>query len=67
MMTPRDKVLFHQVHPAKLATDVVSAFVSFYFFWQHDLVIGLLLHLVPPPIASMFTMWYADLEPYTSP
>jgi hypothetical protein len=26
--------------PAKLATDIIAAIVSLYFFWQDDIVIG---------------------------
>jgi hypothetical protein len=63
-MTLREKILFHQVHPAKLATDAVSAVVSLYFFWQHALIIGLLTHLVPPPVGSAIVMACVDLEPY---
>jgi hypothetical protein len=63
-MTLREKILFHQVHPAKLATDVASAFVSLYFLWQHALLIGLIAHVVPPPVGSAIVMACADLEPY---
>src|SRR5260370_14817709 len=62
----REKFLFHQVHPAKLATDVLSAVISLYFFWQHQLVIALLTHFVPPPVASTMVIRFADLEPYKS-
>jgi hypothetical protein len=65
-MTLREKFLFHQVHPAKLATDVLSAVISLYFFWQHQLVIALLTHFVPPPVASAMVIRFADLEPYKS-
>jgi hypothetical protein len=63
-MTLREKILFHQVHPVKLATDVASAFVSLYFFWQHALIVGLLAHLVPPPVGSAIVMACVDLKPY---
>jgi len=63
-MTLREKILFHQVHPVKLGTDVASAFVSLYFLWQHALIIGLLAHLVPPPVGSAIVMACVDLEPY---
>ena len=62
-MTLREKILFHQVHPAKLATDVASAFVCLYFLWQHALIIGLLAHLVPPPVGSAIVAC-VELEPY---
>ena len=34
-----EKVLLHQVHPPKLATDIGAAAVSLYFifFWEHQL------------------------------
>jgi len=63
-MTLNEKILFHQVHPAKLATDILSAVVSLYFFWQHELMLGLLTHFAPPPVASAAVMRLADLEPY---
>jgi hypothetical protein len=63
-MTLREKILFHQVHPAKLATDAAAAFVSLYFLWQHALIIGLLVHIVPPPVGSAIVMACVDLEPY---
>jgi hypothetical protein len=63
-MTLTEKILFHQVHPGKLATDIGAAIVSLYFFWQHDLVVGLLIHLVPPPIGSFAVIRFANLEHY---
>jgi hypothetical protein len=63
-MNLKEKILFHQVYPAKLATDVLSAIVSLYFLWQHDLVTGLLTHYVPPPIASFLVIHLADFESY---
>ena len=63
-MNQKEKILFHQVHPAKLATDIVSAIVSLYFLWQHELLIGLIAHFVPPPVGSFFVIRFARLEPY---
>jgi len=63
-MDLKEKILFHQVHPAKLATDIVAALVSFYLFWQHDLVAGLLTHFLPPPVGSALVIRLADLEAY---
>ena len=58
-----DKVLYHQIHPLKLGTDILASLVSLYFFWQHKLFIGLILHLVPPIIASLAVIYAFDLEP----
>ena len=55
-MTLSERMLFHQVHPAKRGTDVAAAIVSLYFLWQHELILGLLLHFIPPPIASLIVM-----------
>ena len=58
-----DKVLYHQIHPLKLGTDIIASLVSLYFFWQHKLFTGLILHLVPPIIASFAVIYAFDLEP----
>lgn len=62
-MTLRERALYHQIHPAKLATDILAEPVSLYFFWRHDLAIGLATHFLPPIIASALVMRLADLEP----
>jgi hypothetical protein len=61
-MTRSERILFHQIHPLKLGTDVVSAYVSLYFFWQHRLLIGLLMHFGPPVLTSALTLTFASLE-----
>jgi hypothetical protein len=62
-MTLREKVLYHQIHPAKLATDILAGLASLYFFWNHQLWLGLAVHLVPPIVASALLTRFADLEP----
>ena len=63
-MTVKEKFLIHQVHPAKLATDIGAAIVSLYLLWQHQLVIGLLTHFIPPPIGSAAVIRFAELDSY---
>ena len=58
-----NKVLYHQIHPLKLGTDILASLVSLYFFWQHKLFIGLILHLAPPIIASLAVIYAFDLVP----
>ena len=58
-----DKVLYHQIHPLKLGTDILASLVSFYFFWQHQLLVGLILRLAPPIIASLAVIYAFDLVP----
>jgi hypothetical protein len=31
-MTPQEKMLYHQIHPLKLATDISAEIVSLYLF-----------------------------------
>jgi hypothetical protein len=63
-MTLPEKILFHQVHPLKLATDIGASIVSLYFLWQHQLLIGLLTHFIPPPVGSVAVIAFAEIEPY---
>jgi hypothetical protein len=62
-LTRRERYLVHQIHPAKLATDISVSAVSTVLFWQHRLVPGLLVFTVPAPIASALAM-RADLSAY---
>jgi hypothetical protein len=63
-MNPRDKYLYHQIHPLKLATDVGSGLGSLYPLWHHHLALALAVMLVPPPLVSLLLMRFAELEPY---
>src|SRR6185295_653084 len=53
---------YHQIHPLKLTADAGAAVISLYFFWQHDLAIGLISHLAPPIIASALLLGFGDFE-----
>jgi hypothetical protein len=55
-----EQVLYHQVHPLKLATDIGAQIVSLYFFWTHQLIWGLVAMFVPPPIASFALLRLVD-------
>jgi hypothetical protein len=61
-MLLREKVLYHQIHPAKLAVDILSEPVSLFLFWRHDLPLGLSTHFAPPILASTILISFADLE-----
>jgi hypothetical protein len=60
-VTRKERILFHQVHPAKLLTDVAAGIISLYFFWMHELWLGLAIHFIPPPLASALVLRCADL------
>ena len=61
-MTLEEKSLYHQIHPLKLATDIGCEPLSLYFFWRHDLVLGLATHFVPPIAASVVLILCGDFE-----
>jgi len=57
-----EKVLYHQIHPAKLAADISAAFISTYLVWQHKFGLAMLSAFVPAILASILVMRFADLE-----
>jgi hypothetical protein len=57
-----EKVLYQQIHPAKLAADVGGSVVSTYLMWRHRFVAALLSAFVPATVASVLVIRYADLE-----
>jgi hypothetical protein len=63
-MNAQERVLYHQIHPAKLATDILSTPPSLYLFWRHRPVSALIVTFLPAISASWAVMRYADLEPY---
>ncbi|RAQ94079.1 hypothetical protein [Thermogemmatispora tikiterensis] len=63
-MSPREKALYHQIHPLKLLTDISAEIISIYYCWQRRLLSGLLIAVLPPVVASFLIMRLVDLEPY---
>lgn len=61
-MTLKEKSLYHQIHPLKLATDIGCEPLSLYFFWRHDLGLGLATHFVAPIAASLVLIYCGDFE-----
>lgn len=61
-MTRKERVLYHQIHPLKLATDILASVVSLYLLWFHMFAAGLLLHFVPPIVASALLLHYANFD-----
>jgi hypothetical protein len=61
-MTPKDRILLHQIHSAKLATDVGSGVLCLYFLWQHRLPVAVLIAVIPPLVASGLLLRFADLK-----
>ena len=60
-LTPRQRVLLHQIHPLKLATDWGTAIAAAYLLWQHQLGPALIVGLVPPVVVTLALLRWADL------
>jgi hypothetical protein len=61
-MDIREKALYHQIHPIKLFTDVSTSFVSLFLIWQHKIVAGLLIGMIPSIVVSWVVIRFANLE-----
>jgi hypothetical protein len=57
-----EKVLYHQIHPAKLAADIGGSIVSTYLMWRGRFAWAMLGAFVPAVLASVSVIVYADLE-----
>ena len=57
-----EKVLYHQIHPAKLAADVSGSLLSTYLMWRRRFAWAMLAAFVPAVLASVLVIRYADLE-----
>jgi hypothetical protein len=60
----QEKVLYHQIHPAKLFTDISTALLSLYLLWKHRIGAALLVMFVPPVCVSFVLIRRADLDRY---
>ena len=65
-LTFRERVLYHQIHPAKLFADSATAVVAIDLFWHHALAPGLIIGFLPPLLVSAVLLREADLERYRS-
>src|SRR5215469_8348488 len=44
--------LYHQIHPAKLVTDIAAAIAFLLFLWHHEVGLALTAGFIPPVIVS---------------
>jgi hypothetical protein len=61
-LTRRERLLYHQLHPLKLATDLASAVGAIPLFWRHRLGLALLVSLVPPVVVSAALLRWGSFE-----
>jgi hypothetical protein len=60
MLTRREKVLYHQIHPLKLAVDVTSSVVSGWLCWRHQFLPAVAVGFLPSIVASAFMVAAMD-------
>jgi hypothetical protein len=63
-MTRREKALYHQIHPAKLVIDWISAIWALFLMWDGRVVLALIIGFVPAVLASILIIRIVNLEPY---
>jgi len=51
-VTLAERVLYHQIHPAKLLVDWTAGLVAAGSLWRHHLIAALVVRLLPPFLAS---------------
>ena len=61
-MTLKEKILYHQIHPAKLAADIGAEIVSLPILWYHFLWWGLAAHFAPAFMASALLLRFGDFN-----
>jgi hypothetical protein len=57
-----EKVLYHQIHPAKLAADITGSIISTYLMWHRKFGSAMLGAWVPAILGSAAVLRFANLE-----
>lgn len=63
-MERHERFLYHQIHPVKLATDVLTAAVAAGLLWQHRLILAVAAGFAPSIVVSIVLIRWANLEQY---
>jgi hypothetical protein len=62
-MTFRERVMYHQIHPLKLATDIAVTPIALYLLWIHRVWAAIGVAFIPPVIVSTLMLaWPPNLE-----
>jgi len=59
-----ERLLYHQIHPVKVGTDVSAALIALVLCWRHRVLVALAASIIPPAVSSALLITYADLTPY---
>ncbi|HTY59197.1 MAG TPA: hypothetical protein VMF59_10280 [Bacteroidota bacterium] len=60
----RERILLHQVHPAKLVVDWGTGFASVWLFWEHNITAALIVGFIPSILISVYLILRTDLSRY---
>lgn len=60
-LTWEERILYHQIHPAKLVTDIASALAALLLLSSHALAAGLAVALLPPVAVSVWLVRRGEL------
>ena len=63
-MNRADRVLYHQIHPAKLFTDVAAATAAAAVLWHHRMWLAFAIGFLPSIAVSAAILRYSNLAPY---
>lgn len=61
-MTFRGRALYHQIHPLKLAIDILATPPALALFWAHLLIPALLVTFAPSVVVSAALLRWGRLE-----
>ena len=61
MLSRREKLLYHQIHPLKLAVDIGGGVVSTWLLWRHDLLPAMLIAWLPSIAVTLVMLRWMDL------
>jgi hypothetical protein len=62
-MNLEERLLYHQIHPLKVAIDLSAAVVMLYLLWQRAVLGALIVMVGPTMVASTVLVRWANLEP----
>jgi hypothetical protein len=59
-----ERILYHQIHPLKLLTDIATAIAATALFWNHRAALAFTVGFVPSIAVTAILLRWAGLEPY---
>ena len=63
-LTLGERVLYHQIHPAKLFADISTALLGIDLFWRHETALGVVIASLPLLVSAVLVR-EADLDRYS--